>query len=112
MIATFNWDPFLIQALRRNCRLGASLPRLLFLHGNVLAGYCVEHQVAGVKGNHCSTCGSALVPSQLLYPISRKNYQGSPLKAIWQEFQGHLKATLFVTIFDTRRHRPTLRRWT
>ena len=99
VIATFNWDPFLIQALRRNCRLAASLPRLLFLHGNVLAGYCVEHQVAGVKGNRCSSCGSTFVPSQLLYPISRKNYQGSPLKAIWQELQGHLRGTLLVTIF-------------
>lgn len=99
VIATFNWDPFLIQALRRNCELGASLPRVLFLHGNVLAGYCVEHRIAGVKGNTCSTCGNTLVPSRLLYPISNKNYQDAPLKAIWEEFQGHVKATLFVTIF-------------
>lgn len=98
VIATFNWDPFLIQALRRNSKLGASLPRLLFLHGNVLTGYCVEHRIAGLKGNSAS-CGCALVPSRLLYPISNKNYQDSPLKTIWQEFQTHLKTSLFVTIF-------------
>jgi len=98
VIATFNWDPFLIQTLRRNAKLGASLPRLLFLHGNVLAGYCVEHRVAGVKGNS-SSCGCALVPSRLLYPISKKNYQDSPLNTVWQEFQSHLKTSLFVTIF-------------
>jgi len=40
-IATFNWDPFLVQAIRRN---GArfNLPRTLFLHGNVEVGYCTD----------------------------------------------------------------------
>jgi hypothetical protein len=75
-----------------------SLPQLLFLHGNVLAGYCVNHRVAGLKGNRAS-CGCAPVPSQLLYPITKKNYQDSPLDSVWKEFQGHLKTALFVTIF-------------
>lgn len=98
VIATFNWDPFLIQAFRRNSKLGASLPKLLFLHGNVLAAYCVEHRIAGVKGNS-SSCGCALVPSRLLYPVSQKNYQDPPLDSVWQEFQGHLTTAMFVTIF-------------
>ena len=33
VVATFNWDPLLVQAYRRNCKK-ADLPRLLFLHGN------------------------------------------------------------------------------
>ncbi len=38
-IATFNWDPFLAQAFRRN-RQAARMPKLLFLHGNVEVGIC------------------------------------------------------------------------
>ena len=34
LIATFNWDPFLGQAYRRNSHL-KNLPEILFLHGNV-----------------------------------------------------------------------------
>src|SRR3990167_6965535 len=55
VIATFNWDPFLIQALRRN-RIGIKPPRILFLHGNVMSGYCLKDNVAGVSGNRCSIC--------------------------------------------------------
>ncbi len=42
VIATFNWDPFLVQALRRNALNGRGfkLPRLQFLHGNVMIGFC------------------------------------------------------------------------
>ena len=36
-IASFNWDPFLAKAFIRN-RDAASLPRILFLHGNVEIG--------------------------------------------------------------------------
>ena len=42
-IATFNWDPFLVQAIRRNGER-FKMPRTLFLHGNVEVGYC--------KGGH------------------------------------------------------------
>ena len=40
VIATFNWDPLLLQAARRCSSPGAEFPRLLFLHGNVLSGFC------------------------------------------------------------------------
>lgn len=38
-IATFNWDPFLVKAYIRHREI-AKLPRLLFLHGNVMIGVC------------------------------------------------------------------------
>ena len=40
IIATFNWDPLLIQAYNRARKLTDNLPMLTFLHGNVAAGYC------------------------------------------------------------------------
>lgn len=37
IIATFNWDPFLFEACRRNHRV-APMPRVIFLHGSVSIG--------------------------------------------------------------------------
>src|SRR5258708_5160143 len=34
LIATFNWDPLLMQAYARSSRAGMMLPLLAFLHGN------------------------------------------------------------------------------
>jgi hypothetical protein len=72
-IATFNWDPFLVQAIRRN---GSrfNLPRPLFLHGNVEVGYCVEGHMMGNNGGNCHHCGQTLTATKLLYPIEEKNY--------------------------------------
>jgi len=59
-IATFNWDPLLIQAYRRNRHL-RELPQLLFLHGNVGAGVCVRDQRKGFVDHSCSECGRPLI---------------------------------------------------
>ena len=40
-IVTFNWDPFLMQAYRRNLTVG-NLPQLIFPHGNVGVGLCYD----------------------------------------------------------------------
>lgn len=42
-IATFNWDPFLMDAYRRNVHV-RELPHMLFLHGCVRAGLCPVHR--------------------------------------------------------------------
>ena len=43
-IATFNWDPLLNQALKRNLPIlydyGLKPPKIIYLHGNVAAGHC------------------------------------------------------------------------
>ena len=57
VIATLNWDPLLLQAAQRCSMPGVSLPRLLFLHGNVLAGFCETDSVHGYRGSRCSRCG-------------------------------------------------------
>ena len=73
VIATFNWDPFLLDAYRRNAHLG-ELPHVLFLHGCVRAGLCPTHRRPGWFGDSCSECGVPLKPIQLLFPVNDKNY--------------------------------------
>lgn len=99
VVATFNWDPFLLQAFRRNAQM-FKLPRLLFLHGNVEVGYCEKDKVAGLNGNRCSKCGQLLVPSRLLYPIAEKNYHlDGFISSQWKELEQHLKNAFMITIF-------------
>ena len=100
IIATFNWDPFLIQAYRRNIGKVESLPTLLFLHGNVLSAYCRKDNIHGTNGGRCSKCGQTYTPSQLLYPIKNKAYKSDPeIASQWSHLESALKKTLFVTIF-------------
>lgn len=100
VIATFNWDPFLIQAVRRNRRVHDRLPTLIFLHGNVLMGYCDRDHVHGMIGLDCPDCGELFRPSPLLYPIEQKGYAAVPaISSAWEELQRALKAAFWVTIF-------------
>lgn len=100
IIATFNWDPFLIQACLRNSRSGLSVPRLAFLHGNVLSGFCAEHTTFGVNGNVCSRCRKPLKPTPLLYPIGQKRYSDDEsINAQWRLLREHLTDAFMITVF-------------
>jgi len=102
VIATFNWDPFLIQAVERNAGWSNRLPNLLFLHGNVMAGHCLRHEIPVQAPIHmrCPKCGGPLRQSRLLYPVSQKNYESDPvISASWNELQSDLKESIMVTIF-------------
>ena len=100
VVATFNWDPFLVQAIQRNQLVRGQIPSVLFLHGNVAAGYCPRDNVHGMRGNKCSCCGSILKTSRLLYPISTKTYVDDPSIAdAWRMAQASLKSAFMVTIF-------------
>ena len=100
IIATFNWDPFLIQAWRRNHGKVPSLPRLLFLHGNVLSAFCKEDEIKGVRGARCSKCKKLFTPTRLLYPIANKNYTSdSGIASMWKDMKIAMEDALFVTIF-------------
>ena len=48
-IATFNWDPLLIQAYIRCLKITLNLPQILCLHGNVAVGFCEEHTEFGTR---------------------------------------------------------------
>lgn len=100
VIATFNWDPFLIQAVLRNKVLRGRIPTLLFLHGNVLAGYCEKDSMHGVRGARCSRCGAQLQRYPLLYPVADKDYLGVPaIGDAWKAVDHALKSTFMVTVF-------------
>ncbi len=99
LIATFNWDPFLVQAAIRNSKV-ADPPQLLFLHGNVKVGFCLKHRQIGRKGNLCSKCRKPLIPTKLLYPIKEKNYdKDQVLASQWEMLRYAMKHTFQFTVF-------------
>jgi len=99
LVASFNWDPLLIQAYRRNCRV-VPLPRMCFLHGNVAAGHCLQDKIKGNANAPCSRCGEPLKRSPLLYPIYKKNYSNDPfIAAEWREFRHTLQHAFMITVF-------------
>jgi hypothetical protein len=100
VIATFNWDPLLIQAYVRNAPLGLSLPRLAFLHGNVRVGYCPKDRVAGDSEQHCRHCGGAFDAVPILHPIKKKNYSADTfIENEWKVLKWALENAFMVTIF-------------
>lgn len=100
IIATFNWDPLLVYAYRRNSHAGLSLPKLAFLHGNTKIGYCVKDRVSGFVENRCSKCGNALHRTPLLYPIKRKNYASDPfITNEWSLLKFGFENAFMITIF-------------
>lgn len=101
-IFTFNWDPFLLQSRIRLARLGVvpSFPKLYFLHGNVMAGFCQKDRNSGLVGRTCSYCGKPFAPSPLLFPVEKKNYQdGSLIEREWEAVREYLKHAFMLTVF-------------
>lgn len=100
VVATFNWDPFLIQAYRRNNGWYDNLPEMIFLHGNVAVGVCHECKERGMNGNSCTVCGKPYTPTKLLYPVKQKNYSAHPdIDDQWWQLKRYLKKAAIVTIF-------------
>lgn len=99
LVATFNWDPLLVQAYTRAMRYTSNLPQLAFLHGNVAVGYCATDNVIGNVGMPCK-CGNPLQPIRLLYPIKKKNYHSEiAIAKSWRALQKALEVAYMVTIF-------------
>jgi hypothetical protein len=98
-IISFNWDPLLPYAYRRNGFL-RTLPALWFLHGNVLNGYCPEHMRIGWNDDKCSVCKKPLIRTPLLHPVFEKDYEShSVLSESWRHFDHELMDSYFLTIF-------------
>ncbi|MCD4776356.1 MAG: hypothetical protein K8S15_09945 [Candidatus Aegiribacteria sp.] len=99
VIATFNWDPFLVQAITRNGRR-FKMPKVLFLHGNVGVGYCENGHSMGHVGSACANCGGKLYAIPLLYPIENKNYHLNDfISRQWSVLSEALEKAPLVTIF-------------
>jgi len=104
LIATFNWDPIIVQAEMRLRAMGATaLPQVVFLHGNVAISVCMEDKTAGLTGERCRDCGKPLEPVPLLYPVTEKNYEADAfINYAWHTLRWGLKDTSIVTIFGYR----------
>lgn len=100
LLATFNWDPFLVQAIRRNLPALVQMPPFAFLHGNVAIGVCPKDEIIGPIDSPCSECGELRQPSKLLYPITEKNYASDELIADqWNRFRFNLGRAAVFTVF-------------
>lgn len=100
LLASFNWDPLLDQALCRNAAV-VEPPGIVYLHGNAAVGYCEAHRVKGSSGR-CPVCGSAYTPSRLVYPVTRKNYHEPLLANEWRVLENRLQSSFLLTIFGYR----------
>jgi len=103
-VATFNWDPLLPQALHRIAkRFGPDiLPEVWYLHGNVVIGYCRNHEIPTVafRGYPCGRCGAELSRSKLLFPVAEKGYHNDPfISRSWSALKESLGRALILTVF-------------
>lgn len=99
IIATFNWDPFLMQALRRN-RDTATMPDIRFLHGCVSYATCNEHDVLGIPTEECPFCAESLIQGKLIYPDDAKDYASDTMiHRDWMVVTEKLKQAIHFTIF-------------
>lgn len=101
VIATFNWDPLLLQSWRKHVKFMPHLPHILFLHGNVAVGTCRQCGTNGyMYTKYCSKCGHFLIPTQLLYPVTEKEYNTDLfIKQQWNTLHQFLEISYYVTIF-------------
>lgn len=100
LIATFNWDPFLWQAIERNRKFTKNLPQIAFLHGNVAIGICNETKTFGPNGYVNLKNGKPFKPTQLLYPIENKDYNSNVyIQDQWNILSHFLKSPARVSIF-------------
>ena len=99
VIATFNWDPFLILAHRRNNGI-CKLPEIRFLHGCVRFASCIDHDVLGGPLMLCPECLKPLTKSSILFPRADKDYtKDSIVFREWEFVTGRLREAVHLTIF-------------
>ena len=98
-IATFNWDPLLVQAYLRVRHITKNLPQLLFLHGTVALWHCETCGIVDLQKKFCR-CGCELKPMPLLYPTGNKDYSGTPtIREYWNIVSEYLTQANSFTIF-------------
>ena len=102
IVASFNWDPLLIQAWYRVRKITENLPQILFLHGNVWLQLCYNDKKTFFCRDPwvCKECDSFMTPSRLLYPVCQKDYNSDPfVKNQWDVLRYNLRQAYIVTIF-------------
>ena len=100
LIATFNWDPFLVQAIERAIKYTSNIPQVAFLHGNVAVGFCEKDNIVENVGKICPKCGIPLTPTKLLFPIKKKDYNSDiAIRKAWKTLNNALEKAYMVTVF-------------
>lgn len=98
-IISFNWDPFLMQAYKRNICVG-NLPELIFPHGNAGVGLCYDCKIKGYANCLCPQCFKELEQMPLLYPIGKKDYNAKPIIVNeWNRAKDVLSRAAGITIY-------------
>lgn len=98
-IISFNWDPFLMQAYRRNIDVG-NLPELIFPHGNSGVGLCYDCKIKGYANCLCPQCFKDLEQMPLLYPIGKKDYYSkSIIVNEWNRAKSVLSKAAGITVY-------------
>ncbi|SFG47096.1 hypothetical protein [Enterocloster clostridioformis] len=98
-IISFNWDPFLMQAYKRNLSV-ENLPQLIFPHGNVGVGLCYDCKVKGYANCLCPQCFKKLSDMKLLFPVHKKNYyDGEIIQNEWTVAKKYLSIAAGITVF-------------
>ena len=101
LIASFNWDPLLLQAYKRVRTITNRLPKVCFLHGNVAMGHSTcEHERIAYKDSICLECHKPYTSIPLLYPVKHKNYISNPwIKKQWDIVINRMEEAGALTIF-------------
>lgn len=99
VVATFNWDPFLADACTRLARMEIPVPMIAHLHGNVRVGYCPSHTAKGNLGATCPECGEPFTPTDLLYPVTKKDYTSTFIEREWKFLRWAMGRAFTFTIF-------------
>ncbi len=101
LIASFNWDPLLIQAgnrlLEKGLILPKYMPKTIFLHGNVGVVFDPKSSSSSMHSKYNVNLGQK---SKLLFPVKDKNYADDiVIKDSWKMVTEYLKRTYILTIF-------------
>ncbi len=101
LIATFNWDPLLMQAYKRVRSLTTKLPQICFLHGNVAQGHSTcKHKYIGCRDSFCPKCHKRYDPVPLLYPVKHKDYVSDWwIQSQWKALSACMHKAGALTIF-------------
>ena len=103
LIASFNWDPLLVQSYGRVAKLFGSfnnLPKIAFLHGNVGIEIDEISKRINIKTSPYAKCFPGFKDSKLLFPIKNKNYSSDPfISSEWEMVRDYVSRAYFFTIF-------------
>lgn len=99
-IATFNWDPMLVEAYNRVNKITKDLPELLFLHSFISAGFCKIHNTFGLIQYNCPRCNKPFQKVPLLFPHKEKDYTSDTfINEQWSILKQYLRESEIITIF-------------